>query len=205
MVCSCIQTGYTTAFPWALQQSRICIHRNTFTSTDWFRSKNKKKAFFRIAWGNSLRQQKTVALLFRWLCMMIKDIRNLLHMTHWGPQPASNWFILFVFVLHRLHNRLDQINKQYSVFYWLEGNFALGPATAISDFIVLGVIMETTGPRDRLVWEEMGKDCKGKVRYWLLSCYICVKRCEWSMLQLDSLWCSSKGCRRYFILCLKQL
>lgn len=64
--------------------------------------------------------------------------------------------------------------------------------------------METTGPRDRLVWEEMGRDCKGKVRYWLLSCYICVKRCEWSMLQLDSLWCSSKGCRRYFILCLSR-
>lgn len=62
--------------------------------------------------------------------------------------------------------------------------------------------METTGPRDRLVWEEMGKDCKGKVRYWLLSCYICVRRCEWSMLQLDSLWCSSKGCRRYYNLCL---
>jgi len=37
--------------------------------------------------------------------------------------------------------------------------------------------METAGLRDHLGQEETGKDCQGKVRYWLLSCYTCRRRC----------------------------
>lgn len=62
--------------------------------------------------------------------------------------------------------------------------------------------METTGLRDRLAQEETGKDCKGKARYWLLSCYTCRRRHERSPLQLRALF---QGMQKVFRVALKQL
>lgn len=60
--------------------------------------------------------------------------------------------------------------------------------------------METTGLRDPQ--EETGKYCKGKARYWLLSCYTCRRRHERSPLQLTALF---QGMQKVFHVALRQL